>query len=146
MSRAATEKEIEGVKYTVSPLPPRQALRMLARLGKLAGPAIEQFASAAKGSKGLGDLDVVAAGKALAMVFTNAEPEEFERIVTELLGSLTRGGVPVASGALDIEMLGKVDVMLELAAFALRVNYGSFSGALRRLGVAQGVVPVSAST
>lgn len=141
MSDATQTKDIDGLSFSVTKLPPMKSLRMLNRLRRCVGPALGKMLGAV-GGKGLGDMDVSRIGEALEAL--NLPDQELEDITRELLAA-TFVTVDGKTGQLlpqmDMVLLGKVGTLMKVLGFALVVNYGSFWQDLRALAPARATGP-----
>lgn len=113
---------IKGKTYTASTLPAMRGLRLLTKIGKVAGPAM---------AAGL-DADLTTAARAL---FDGLDENEVENIIKALLSTVTvtdeRGNQRDVLAGFDVEYSGAglVDVF-EVVKFALETNFGPIGAAL----------------
>lgn len=127
----AVEKKsrtIDGLEITITQLPYMRAARLLARLGRLAAPAIARVEKVLAG--GLGDINVGAmldAVSALLLVLSEEDIQELHEIL--LKDSAEYKGKPLW-GQMDFLLAGQVATGMKILAFALEVNYGDFFAAL----------------
>lgn len=112
------ETVIAGRAYTATKLPAMRALKLLARLGRVAGPSAALLTD--------GDANIDAAARAL---FDRLGEDELELLVRGLLESVRVEGRPVLTG-FDTEYAGKLDEVFQLVKFALEVQFGGFFAAL----------------
>lgn len=145
--QATQAREIDGLSFSVSQLPPMKALRMLNRLRRCIGPALGK-ALGGMSAKSLKDVDVTALADAIEAL--NLPDQELEDITKELLYAafVTHEGVTgalLSGGQFNAVMSGRVGTILKLIAFAVEVNYGSFFVALRALAPARAVTSPSPS-
>jgi hypothetical protein len=123
-----TTEEIDGKTYTVSKLPPKQALKLGLKVLKVAGV----FASAFKEidpNKGISDSQGL---EALGKLFKDVDPEETVTLIEELVKCSIQGTQQVAS--LDRNFAGddgpELLTALKVAWLVLRVNFGGILGKL----------------
>jgi hypothetical protein len=114
-------------KLTVTQLPSMRAVKLLARLGRVAGPGLALLASG----------DASRLGDAVRMLFAELSEAEVEHLIAELLFEGARvevGGqmVPVKV-AFASEFAGEMLAIVEALKVALEANYGSFFGGLAGL-------------
>lgn len=113
---------IKGKTYTASTLPAMRALKLLTKIGKVAGPAM---------AAGL-DADLTKAAHAL---FDGLDENEVETIIKALLSTVTvtdeRGNQRDVLAGFDVEYAGEglVDAF-EVVKFALETNFGPIGAAL----------------
>lgn len=131
---------INGREYTLSQLPARRGLRLFNRLCRIfAPPAAKAFGSAA-GEMSLGKLmsgGLDGLSDALGLLFDKLGENEQEAILRELFeggGARYRtddGRLQMLWEHFDVAFSGRIADVYLVAAFALRVNFGSFSDALK---------------
>lgn len=140
------EVEIDGVRFSVTQLGARAAMRLLPRIGRIVGPAIADATNAIPGGN-LGEADVAKLGGALGTLFDRLTPEEQDALLETLLQGArvqVEGKWAPLMESFDFLMAGKALTVYRLLWFALGVNYGDFTGALRGLA-ARGKTMASAS-
>lgn len=127
----AEEKMIDGARFVVTKLPAMRGFRTLNRLMRALGPAL---AAAAGAAGGLMEMNLGQLGSAVELLFEKLSDDEQEHLTRELLYAASANGKPLfgAEGCFDDEFAGKHDTLLKLIVFAIEVNYGSFTNALRR--------------
>ena len=125
------EKEIGGMRFTVSQLPAMRALKTLNRIGRILGPAFAKASGASKGGD-LGGTEIAAFADAIHILFDKLTDEELEGLTRALLDTATVDG-KLLMPQFDTVMSGKVEVILQLLKFAFEVNYGNFFNAVRGL-------------
>jgi len=138
------EKEIDGLRFSVTQLPGMRGLRMSVRLGKLLGPALARAAGAATG--GLASLDVSKLSGAVDALFEHLTEDEIESVTKALLESCLvtiEGKTGPLMPMFDTVMGGKVATVYKLLRFAFEVNFGNFFGGLAALGAQFGAGPES---
>jgi hypothetical protein len=128
MALQTVEKEIGGRVYAATQLPAMRSLKLLARLGKVAAPAL---------AAGL-DSDM---GKAAGLLFEKLDDSEVEHLIKALLEPMlvTDGDTqrPVLTG-FDAAYAGdRLPEVFSLIRFALEVQYGPTLAALGPLLAAQ---------
>lgn len=129
MSIKIITEEIDGKRYTVSQLPPKQALKLGLKVLKVAGV----FASAFKDldtSKGISDSQGL---DTLGKLFKDVDPDEVVGLIEELVRCAFRETEQVSG--LDRDFAGEdgpeLVTALKVAWLVLRVNFG---GLLSKLG------------
>jgi len=132
--RESREKTIGGTCYRVLQLGAKDGRSMLVQLTKLLGPAL------ANGLSGLGESKATEVESAMASALGNAlhdlalrlDDREVAAILDKLALStelvLGADHVPRLDKVFDDHFAGKYDELLQWAAFALEVNFGSFFG------------------
>jgi hypothetical protein len=137
MARDPQDKEIDGIKFTVRPLPGMKGLTMLPRLNKVLGPAIAALGAGSDASKG--SVNFESLKDALALLGERLTESEMESLTRGLLYGTTfqpTDGTP--GGELlpqfDLVMQGRPETALKLLAFAVEVNYSGFLPGLLALG------------
>jgi hypothetical protein len=148
MARDAQEKTIDGVTYTIRPLPGMRASTFLPRLNKSLGPAFAALAAV----KSLKEIDADALKGALVELGERLDEKEMEYLIRTLLGDTTfqpldssqPGGILMKQ--FDDHFRGRPEVVLQLLAHALKANYdGLFHAAASVPGVPLGRVAASTS-
>jgi hypothetical protein len=131
--------ELNGKKFTLSPLPAMRQYKLMTRLGKVAGPALRELRELKLGEIGKGtDPGKLEAGPflgAAAALFEHLEADEAEAILRELLTGALVEGAPLLK-VFDLELQGEMGTVLRLLAAALEVNFGSFFGGSGGGGIA----------
>jgi hypothetical protein len=125
-------KVIDGVEITVQQLPPRRATRLLIKIAGYIAPALGEVAPSLKG--GLAGADVSALGVAVGRLAKDLGPDEFDALTNEILEQswATVGGKrQELLRVIDAVFQGKPFGIFQSVVFALEVNYGNFSDALR---------------
>lgn len=125
--REPQEKTIDGVVYTVRPLSGMRATTFLPRLNKVLGPALAALTAV----KSFKDIDGEALKNALSELGDRLDEKEMEGIVRVLLVDTTfqpldrtPGGILMQGNTFDEHFRGRSEVVLQLLAHALVVNYG----------------------
>lgn len=129
------EVELDGVGFILALPPAMRALKLLTRLGKIAGPAVAAIASAA-GGRGLKGLDVAAIGGALLVLFERLSPDDFEQLAKELLqGCRARHGDKAVDlvHSFDVVFAGRPLLALKVLQAQIGFTYGDFFSALAGL-------------
>lgn len=119
--REPEETTIGGVRYKVAPLPARKGLVVLARLGKILGPAAAKAA-------GLASL----AGAALAAggALEKLDPADLVTLCDELAAGSQVEAVPGSgrfvplADCFDAHFMADYGALLQWARFAVQVNFG----------------------
>lgn len=166
MALKMAEKTIDGVNYTISQISATRSVKLLARLGRVLGPALGQIAGLVEGidpEKSVADqeIDLNAAGDVVRALFATLDDAEIDGLLRELFSNVVAFGdakdlgfVGAFDGNLrniDAHFSGRVDSLFRVAFASLEVNYGSFFGALaalapRRKGKAAAPVAPSAGS
>ena len=110
-------REFEVTQFTCM-----RSVRMMTRLGKMLGPALEKLKGAAAGDQG----DALAA---IGDLLQTLEEVAVEKLILDLLEVVTIDGTPLRP-QLDMLFAGKLASLFKLAAFVVQVNYSDFFGAL----------------
>lgn len=126
-------------EFTVRPLDPMRALRLLTRLNKALGPSLASLGAAQ------GGMDFPALANALAALGDRLTEDESEAIARVVLAGCTYR--PVAAGGeggellkvLPLVLTGEPEVFLQLLGFALEVNYRALFRPLTALALKAGV-------
>jgi len=119
---AAQEQQrvIGGVTYAVKPLPASVAMRLMARVLKMAAPAFADLAHLRDASKAVG---AMLAGSFADLDESTLEYAQAELAkVTDVVGS-NGARVPLAN-IFDVHFTGRVVEYLEWLAFASEVTFG----------------------
>lgn len=122
--REPEETTIGGVRYKVAPLPAGKGLAVLARLGKILGPA----AARGTGAAGITDLAgaVVAAGGALEKL----DPADLDALCRDLAASSQVEAVPGGgkfvslADCFDVHFMANYGALFRWVKFAVMVNFG----------------------
>jgi hypothetical protein len=126
------KREIDGSEYTVTQLDAWRAMRLLARVGAVIGPALSVAADAAATGDVMG-MSADKAGSVIASLAAKLTPEELEAITRELLWNALRDDRPISGKQFGLEMAGQMATVFKLLFFAFEVNYGDFFDAARGL-------------
>lgn len=144
-------KSIDGIDVEVTQLTAMKSLRMFHRLATAVGPAFGELMGALGGRKNALDaeLDPRALGLAVSKLCMSVSADDLESITRELLET-ARVHINGQQGRLmdQFELLfqGKLPTLFKVLAFALQVNYGSFSVALPALAAAASKASDSAAS
>jgi hypothetical protein len=142
MARKTEETTIRGRTFKVTQLNGMSGTKFYYRMAGALIPALSKMGTAVRLMDKFGDADVSeladmlpSIGDAANVLFEKLPPEEFERTVKELLSSTTvkpLDGSPEQAlmPIFDDELAGEVGTVLQLVAFALKVNFGNFLPAL----------------
>lgn len=116
------EETIDGVVYKVGMLPPRKALAILVEMTKVAGPALAAMANKDPDAEvDFGLIVSIMAGKLDQKMIDDHQA---------MFASVTEAdGVPL-KGIFDKHFHGRVMLMLQWHAFAVKANFSDFSEAL----------------
>lgn len=134
--RATQDTTIDGMRFRVTQLPGMRGYLLSNDLLQLIAPALGHASKLRPGVKVL-DMGLDELGPMLAAVLPGLSREKQETLTRELLegATVTFNGqnVPVLD-VFDTAFQGKVLAAYKLMAFALKVNFGSFSAALGSVG------------
>lgn len=120
---APQSRLIDGVTYTLTPLPAWHALEVLQGLLKVAGPLIGGAAAGGDaGAKSFGAAFQTNPAEVAALLRRLLEPAQYAG---------ARGPEPLLP-VFDVHFQGRLLSMFKLAAFAVEVNFGDFFAELRR--------------
>jgi hypothetical protein len=123
--RYQAEKEIEGVRYTISQFPARKAAKILTRLLKLVGEPLANFGGGLSTSI---DKVLPLAVRALTEKLDEAE---IDQLLTDLLSCVQIDeGNGFRSLIIDTDFQGKLGAMFKVVAASIEVNYSDFFGAI----------------
>ena len=118
-------------KITITQLPALRAVKLLTRLGRVAGPGLAMLASGDSGKL----------SEALQTIFGALSDAEVEHLIAELLFEGARievaGQMVPVKTAFATEFAGEMLAIVEAVKLALEVNYGSFFAGLA------GLIPAS---
>lgn len=121
----AQSREIDGMVFTVRPLPGMAALKLLPRLAKDFGPALAKVANK----------DMVGAVESLTSAVTGDELASLASLLLETATVQKDGREVLLKPIFDLEMAGRIDTTLKLLWFALEVSApGFFQTAKTALG------------
>lgn len=122
--------EIDGVEYSTTQFAAMRAMRILAMLIKVAGPAIGALAGAKR------DAQLTAVMPELQRAFATMDPGEFESLALSLLSG-TSATIQGPQGPRRVEFTsakvvdqvfsGRLGTMFKVIAHAVKVNYGDFA-------------------
>ena len=123
MARTAVEKEIDGQLYTINPMMPTKALKILHRLGRYLG---EPLALAMSGEGDLLEQEINPefVSKALRKLFDNMPEQELETLLKDLMNSVIHEGKRIAFD--DHFSNYGLPHLFKLSYAVLEVNYGDF--------------------
>lgn len=138
------ETVIDGVRYRVSQLGARHALRLLTTLAKVLGPGLGKGLDSVLQAKGGGklaelleaDTSKLQLGPAVEALVDRLDEPTVEAVVNQLADAtvLVLGDkAPQLSAVFDAHFAGKLGQMFKWLAFALEVQFGDFFGALGSL-------------
>ena len=118
------DRVINDSKYEVTQFTARRALRLQARLLRVAGPAVGKVANA----RGLDEsLDL---GAIVSELVDRLDEKEVESLVMDLLSCTRRDGIELTAEAFDLAFAGNLFEVVKVIGFVLQVNYGDFIEAL----------------
>lgn len=136
--QATQSTTIGDREFTVTQLPAKRAMRLFNKLCRILAPP------AARALGGSGDVsfaalmraDMGGLSQALTLLFEKLTEQEQEQILKELFEGARfkdeeSGKLLVLWDLFDSVFAGRIHEVYQLAAFALRVNYGSFADALK---------------
>ena len=137
--RKSESRQIGEYKFTVQQMPAMRATRLLHRISKAVGPALAKAMGGAEGGASFADLDVSQLAPALELLFDRLSEDDLDQIVRELLETSTvelqgRQGRTTKPLLPLIDELLEVQDVLNVARFALEVNFKGFFGALVKSG------------
>jgi hypothetical protein len=130
--RKTEEKSIGGRVFKVAQLPGMRGAKLFFRLSSAVVPALARIGGGlgSVSEKSLLEEDVGPFLNAANTLFEKLTEAEFERLVRELLETTTvsRSDLPeqLLMPIFDEEMAGEIGTLLQLVAFALKVNFGNF--------------------
>jgi hypothetical protein len=142
----AKSKEINGLKFIVSPFPAVKALKLKVHLLKIIGPAFGQLLGSVKNIKAETEINGESLGGALELLFSSLTEDEFIDILKTLLANTScevkgdKGTVLIPftedkfNTALDLVFQGKLFTIYSVIGFVLEVNYPDFFGQMEGIG------------
>jgi len=123
-------REIDGATYTVTQLDAWRAMRLMARIGNIVGPALAKAAEAGDDAEDM-PLDKVA--EVISALTAKLTPDELEGITKEMLHNVLKDDRNISGKNFGLEMAGQMTTVFKLLAFAFEVNYGDFFDAARAM-------------
>lgn len=150
MALKTETKEIGGVTYVIGQVPATRSVKLLARLGRVLGPAIGEIAKLFEGvdlksGKGIAaaDIDLSRAGDVLKALFLGLDDAEIDGLLRELFSNVAATSATEAGGFLgafegdlkkiDAHFSGNVDRLFRVLFASLEVNFGGFFDVLAAL-------------
>jgi len=120
--------------YAVTQLPAWRSLEVWYGLMATAGPAAARIAAGAVGANSLADLKMLEVSEGLGVLFSRLPWPDFQKLLKELFATATvDGGSTMVLSQFDVLFQGDMLAVLQLAKFALEVNYGNFTEVLLKL-------------
>lgn len=114
-------RTIDGVCYEVHMLPPRTAMQLISRLGKIIGPALKAGGKESDTENAL----LAAIGAALEIM-----DEQVLTLVSDKLAAVSHAdGMPLDK-IFDVHFIGRMGAWVEWIAFALHTQLSGFGPAL----------------
>lgn len=126
---------LDGIVFETTQFPAMRAYGLMAKLLKQLGPAMAILAEVD------GETQMSALAPVLGGAMSNVEPVEAQKLLVEILAGTTAqtndalGGRVVSLGdvkAIDDVFSGRLVVLFQVAAHALKVNYSDFFGVSAR--------------
>jgi hypothetical protein len=135
------EKQINGRTFKVEPLLATRAIRLQARLFRLAGPAISRLGDIMQGygtdkTEEQKMQSNVAAMAAFSAIFADTDPDELAMLIQELVetAQLKRPSGTYDMVDMDGDLTGHSQDLIPLVVFVLREQFGDFFSGLLELG------------
>lgn len=124
------EKQINGSTYSCTQLPARRALRMKAKLLRIFGPSLAQLFLPGGTDKNMAGLPFSKgeAVKAIECVMLQLDDKTFENLVLELCQGVRKEGMELTDSVIDVEFAGDLPTLMQVLAFVVDCNFGSFFG------------------
>lgn len=124
--------------YTVTQLPAWRATEVWYGLVSTAGPGVARIlAGAFTGANSGREADMMELSAGIGALFDRLPWPTFKKLLEELLATATLdGGSTQVLSQFDTLFQGDVMGVLQLGKFAIEVNYGNFTEALRNLAAA----------
>lgn len=122
-------ENIDGHKFEIYMLPPKQALSTLTEIGKMIGPSLGSVV----------DGDEADLGGALKAFFDNIDNPKLISIMDRLAEKTMVDGKPLKGNNFDLVFMGKIGLMFKWFMFALRSQYSDFLGEMTALVSGQGL-------
>ncbi len=142
MAVVSKTETIDGHTFEVTQLTAKRAVKLVLRLGKMAGPSLMSVLQAALQGSGaavkqgrpsvagvmtaLQGLDVNSLGPALESFFDRVSEQDLDYLQSELLVTATMDGAPLWP-QYDVALQGQLGTIFKLLWFALRVQFENFS-------------------
>lgn len=124
------EKHINGSVYSCTQLPARRALRMKAKLLRIFGPALAQLFLPGGKDQSMAGLPFSKgeAVKAIESLMAQLDDKTFESLVLELCQGVRKEGMELTDSVIDVEFAGDLPTLMQVLAFVVDCNFGSFFG------------------
>lgn len=126
------EKKIGQKTYKVEPMLATEAIKLQARLLRVAGPALDKLPAILGGRKA-GDeaASNAAAIAAFTDIFTRADPEEIMALVRDVceVAMVRRPSGAYDPVSFDGDFTGNLKEIIPVAVFVLQEQFGDFFGA-----------------
>lgn len=119
----AKSKTIEGDKYTVTQMGARRALKIQAKLMKLAGPSLSIML--AQAGKTVDDAEKCLPDVVLLLV-NQLDEKTFDALVMELMQGIRKNDVEIVESTFDNEFGGELNKLFLVIQYVLEVNFGDF--------------------
>lgn len=132
------EKDIDGLTFTVSPLPAMRSVKLMHKLAKAIGPALLKSLSGAGGTGPLLEksINLSEAADGIQILFDRFSADDLESLCKELFETSTvrdeQGTFPVMR-VFDRVFATRMGTLIKALKFALEVNYQDFFGDLLAL-------------
>lgn len=114
------DTSISGAIYSVTQLPARRALKLLAKISKIIGPASGEFMAGASS-----DNDEHFS-KAIKLLLSEIDDKTFDVFVLEMLQGTRKNGVEITQSVFDMEFAGDLNTLFLVLKFVIEVNFRDF--------------------
>lgn len=136
MGQKTQTTTIGAHSYSVTQLPAWRATEVWYGLVSTAGPGVARILAGTLGARD-GKADMLELSAGVGALFDRLPWPTFRKLLEELLATATLdGGSTMVLSQFDTLFQGDVMGVLQLGRFAIEVNYGNFTDALRRLAAA----------
>lgn len=136
-----SNRDIDGFKIQISPLPCTKALEVLHRLGQSLSPSVAAMLGLLQGGQqiDLASVDIAELGGALVAFFRGCSWPDLKYFIDNLLQPALCNDQPLLR-TMDITFQAKTMSLLKVLVFAIEVNYSDF------FDVARGALAQQAAT
>lgn len=136
----SAERKIGTATFKAAKLPPRDAQRLLLRIGKIVGPGLTRLVAALKGEDE-GERDT-AAVEVIAEMIAKADIDEADSLLVYLCSKamIKEEGLPYVDVVFDHHFQDDLMQAWQVAYFVLEVNFRDFFGAAAKSGLAKGML------
>lgn len=136
----SAERTIGNATFKAAKLPPRDAQRLLLRMGKIVGPGLTRLVTALK-KEDEAERDAVAV-EVIAEMIAKADVDEADDLLVYLCtkAMIKEDNLPYVDVVFDHHFQNDLMQAWQVAYFVLEVNFRDFFGAAAKSGLAKGVL------